>query len=129
MYSGEILDLLDLMADSVKKVRERFRRIDKPEDLVSTPDGITLLDAITMRLQVIGESVKRISKIDPDFFDEYPEIEWDKIARFRDLVSHHYEHIDYEIVYDICRHHITRLEKVLQKIISSARAKGQIAPK
>jgi len=70
-----------------------------------------------MRLQVIGESVKKIQKTDLAFLNRYAEIEWDKIARFRDLVSHHYEHVDHEIVYDICRNHIPRLKDVTEKMI------------
>ena len=70
-----------------------------------------------MRLQVIGESVKRIQKKDLSLLNGYVEIEWDKIARFRDLVSHHYEHVDHEIVYDICQNHIPRLKNVIEKMI------------
>jgi uncharacterized protein with HEPN domain len=39
-------------------VQERFAAVGAPDDFVRTPEGVTLLDAITMRLQVIGESVK-----------------------------------------------------------------------
>lgn len=46
----------------------------------------------------------------------HKEIEWDKIAKFRDLVSHHYEHVDHEIVYDICNAHIPRLKEIVQKL-------------
>jgi uncharacterized protein with HEPN domain len=70
-----------------------------------------------MRLQVIGESVKRIQKKDISFLNQYAEIGWDKIARFRDLVSHHYEHVDHEIVYDICQNHIPRLRHVTEKMV------------
>lgn len=41
--------------------------------------------------------------------EEIADIEWNKIARFRDLVSHHYEQVDYEIVYDICKNHLPKL--------------------
>ena len=91
--------------------------IAQSEDFVSTSDGVTFLDAISMRLQVIGESVKRIQKKDLSLLNRYAEIEWDKIARFRDLVSHHYEHVDHEIVYDICQNHIPRLRGVIEKMI------------
>ena len=69
-----------------------------------------------MRLQVIGESVKQIQKADPSFFEHHKEIEWDKVAKFRDLVSHHYEHVDHEIVYDICNVHIPKLKNVVQNL-------------
>ena len=116
MSEDEIIDSLDLMAESIHLVQERFSRIHVPDDFALTPEGVTLLDAISMRLQVIGESVKQIQKTKPSFLQRYAEIEWDKIARFRDLVSHHYEHVDYEVVYDICNVHIPKLDEVIQRM-------------
>ena len=117
MSEEEIADILDLLLESIILVRERFSKITESEDFVSTWEGVTFLDAISMRLQVIGESVKRIQKKDLSLLNGYVEIEWDKIARFRDLVSHHYEHVDHEIVYDICQNHIPRLKNVIEKMI------------
>ena len=116
MSNEETLDSLDLMAESIDLVRERFSRIRVPDDFVLTSEGVTLLDAISMRLQVIGESVKQILKTNPSFLQHYSEIEWEQIARFRDLVSHHYERVDHEIVYDICNAHIPRLGEIVQKM-------------
>jgi len=114
MLKDEIIDILDLMIESIHLVQERFSEIHRPDDFVLSPKGITLLDAISMRLQVLGESVKRIEKMDSSFLKQYDKIEWDKIAKFRDLVSHHYEQVDHEIVFDICNTHIPVLnEEVL----------------
>ena len=117
MSEDEILEVLDFMLESISLVQVRFTDIGEAEDFVSTSDGVTLLDAISMRLQVIGESVKRIQKKDLPLLNRYAEIEWDKIARFRDLVSYHYDHVDHEIVYDICQNHIPRLRDVIEKMI------------
>ncbi len=73
-----------------------------------------MLDAISMRLQVIGESVKQIQKLNPLFPEQCSEIEWDKIAKFRDLVSHHYEHVDHEVVFDICKVHVPKPAEVIK---------------
>ncbi len=72
-----------------------------------------------MRLQVVGELLKKIDKIDSTLFKKYSEIEWEKIMRLRDIISHHYEMIDHEIIYDICRNHIPRLKVTVQKIIDA----------
>lgn len=116
MSKDEIIDSLDFIGRSIHLIRERFSIIKRPDDFVITPEGITLLDAIVMRLQVIGESVKQIQKTKPSFLENYSEIEWDKISRFRDLVSHHYENVDYEIVYDICKTHIPKLSEAIAEI-------------
>lgn len=88
MPEEDIIDSPDLITESAHLVQRRFLRIRVPDDFVRSPEGITLLDAITMRLQVIGESVKKIQKSGPSFLLSYSEIEWEKISRFRDLVSH-----------------------------------------
>ena len=108
MSEDEIVDILDLLLESITLVQERFSKIAESENFVSMSERVTFLDAISMRLQVIGESVKRVQKKDSPLLNSYTEIEWDQIARFRDLVSHHYEHVDHEIVYDICQNHIPR---------------------
>jgi len=118
MHEDEILDHLDLMLESIELIEKRFSGLRLPEDFVDSLDGVTLLDAVSMRLQVIGESVRKLQRLDPSFLNHYSDIEWDKLARFRDLVSHHYTHIDHEIVYDICKVHIPRLKGTLQKMRS-----------
>jgi uncharacterized protein with HEPN domain len=88
MHEVEIADCLCLMLESIKLIESRFQQIGSPGEFVQSSDGVTLLDAISMRLQVIGESVRKIQKMDSLFLAPYSDVEWNKIARFRDLVSH-----------------------------------------
>lgn len=118
MHEDEIVDILHLMLESTELIEKRFSRIRVPEDFVLSADGVTILDAVSMRLQVIGESVRKIQKVNPSYLNRYSIIEWDKLARFRDLVSHHYTHIDHEIIFDICRVHIPNLKDTLKKMRS-----------
>jgi uncharacterized protein with HEPN domain len=99
-------------------VESRFSKINSADDLVSSAEGVLILDAIAMRLQVVGELLKKISRMNKSLLENYPEIEWDKIMRLRDIVSHHYEKVDHEIIFDICAHHIPRLRSTIQKIIA-----------
>jgi len=48
--------------------------------------------------------------------NRYAEIEWDKIVRFRDLISHHNVQVDHDIIFDICVNHIPRLREVIKKM-------------
>jgi len=118
MHEEEIAEYLDLMLDSIALIEIRFLNIGLPDEFVQSSDGITLLDAISMRLHVVGESVRKIQKVEPSFLEHYPEVNWNKIARFRDFVSHHYSQIDHEIVFDICKVHIPELKAALMKIRS-----------
>ena len=123
MYE-EITDYLDLMLESIELIESRFSKIGVADEFVQSSNGITYLDAISMRLQVVGESVRKIQKIKPSLLKRYSEIEWDKIARFRDFVSHHYSQVDHEIVFDICKVHIPQLKAALNKIRSDLPAPG-----
>ena len=122
MLEEEIVDYLDLMLDSISLIESRFTDIRASTEFVQSMNGMTLLDAISMRLQVIGESDRKIQKLAPSIFEQYSEIDWDKIARFRDFVSHHYEQIDHEIVYDICKEHIPMLKGTIRKMRSDLTA-------
>jgi uncharacterized protein with HEPN domain len=128
MHEEEIADCLALMLDSIKLIESRFQKVGSPGEFVQSSEGITLLDAIAMRLQVIGESVRKIQKMDSSFLDPYSDVEWNKIARFRDLVSHHYDQVDHEIVYDICKVHIPTLKLTLQKVPSDISAPEKNKP-
>jgi uncharacterized protein with HEPN domain len=122
MHEDEIVDILHLMLESTELIEKRFSRIRVLEDFVLSADGVTILDAVSMRPQVIGESVRKIQKVSPSYLNRCSNIEWDKLARFRDLVSHHYTHIDHEIVFDICRVHIPNLKDTLKKMRSDLSA-------
>ncbi len=74
------------------------------------------LDSICMRLQFIGELLKKINKINPKIWEKYPQIEWPNIMKLRDIISHHYQHVDHEIIYDICQSNLPDLKKVVQQM-------------
>ena len=103
--------------ESITLIEKRFTAIEKADDFVSLDDGIDRLDAIAMRLQVIGEELKRVDKINNNFLKKYPQIEWKKIKGIRDIISHHYVDINVEIIYDICVEKIEPLKSCIDKIL------------
>jgi uncharacterized protein with HEPN domain len=105
------------LLDSINLILERVQEIKQPENFVNSPHGVMILDSISMRLQNIGETVKNINKNFPGFLDKYPEIDWNKIIKFRDFISHHYESMDHEIVHNICTNNIPDLKKATEKIL------------
>lgn len=110
MPDSTVADSLHHILHSLDLIEERFSAITVPEDFVRSAEGILLLDAISMRLQTVCEHVKRIeTKVPGAFqtvhFDPLP------IIRFRDFISHHYDEADYEIIFDICTHHLHSLRK------------------
>jgi len=94
-------------------VKNVFSSIQSPQDFINSKQGIILLDSIVTRLQAIGENIKSLLRKENQLEKKYPEIEWDKIVRFRDFISHHYEMLDYEIVFEICLKYLPKLKSVI----------------
>ena len=110
---------LEIILDHILVCEKRFEEIQQPNDFIATEQGNILLDAIVTRLQAIGENVKRITKGKTDLVIKYPEVEWSKIIKFRDFISHHYEMLDYEVIFDICKIDLHILKVALQIEIRS----------
>jgi len=117
MLNSIVRDNLQTILESIILIEERFSKIDAADKFVTTPEGVLLLDAVSMRLQVIGELIKKIHKIEASLLEAYPEINWSEIIKLREIISHHYEMVDHEIIFDICKNHIPRLKSTIQKII------------
>ena len=79
-----------------------------------------LRDAVCMRLMSLAECVKEYLKENPELPDEYPHIPWDNIVRFRDKIAHHYEGIDYDLVWGILESDITPLYKVISEFANKS---------
>jgi len=70
--------------------------------------------ACVRSLEVIGEAVKNLSE---DFKIKEPDLEWRKIAGFRDKLIHYYFGVDWDIVWDVIRNKIPPLEKEIKQLI------------
>jgi uncharacterized protein with HEPN domain len=117
MSGNFTIDNFENILEAISLIEERFSEISKAEDFVSSSRGVVILDSIAMRLQVIGETVKKIEKSDRALLEIFPDVEWDMIIRLRDIISHHYAVIDHEIIHDICKRHIPVLKTTVLKII------------
>jgi uncharacterized protein with HEPN domain len=63
-------------------------------------------DAVLMNLMMIGEAVKNIPE---DVREQFPSIEWKKIAGLRDMIVHVYFAINLEIIWGIVQNHVPAL--------------------
>jgi len=116
MPDERVIESLQGIIESINLIQTRFSKISEPGDFVMSPDGILFLDSISMRLQIIGELLKKIDQFNPGILESHPDIEWSKRMRMRDLISHHYNQVDHEIIYDICKNHIPKLKNAIDAI-------------
>lgn len=97
------------------------------EKVVSKMDGKTLADwakdenlrdAVCMRLMALAECIKEYLKERPALPKAYPHVPWGDIVRFRDKIAHHYEGIDYDLVWTILETDIPPLYKVIEALLA-----------
>lgn len=70
--------------------------------------------AMTMAILRIGELVKNLSQ---EFRIENLQVEWKKIAGFRDIIAHKYDIVDMESVYDTIKYNFPELKTEIEKIL------------
>lgn len=70
--------------------------------------------AILYEFIVIGEATKRLSA---DFRAEHLEIPWKDMAGMRDILAHHYDEIDVELLQKTIQESIPDLLRKLEKIL------------
>ena len=63
-----------------------------------------------------GEYVKRVSK---ELKGSHPEIDWQRMKDFRNLVAHHYLGVDAEELWQIIKNDLPALENAIKKILPS----------
>lgn len=114
----EVVNRLEQIIESIDVILERNKDITSIEDYLSTPWGMTLLDANLMRIQFIGETASAIDKkTDKSLLVNYPEIPWRQIFGMRNYISHQYADIDPDMVLVVIRKHLNPLKTTVQQII------------
>lgn len=67
-------------------------------DLLKFKQSYITVDAVVRNFEIIGEAAKNV----PDSFkDKHGEIPWKKMYGLRNLISHEYFGIDYEMIWEI----------------------------
>lgn len=105
-----------LLLDDMLQSAQKIKRYTKDLDYDSFVMDDKTIDAVVRNFEIIGEAANRI---DPDFTDSNPEIEWKRIRGFRNRIVHDYFGIDYEIVWNIIESYLDELIDWLVTIIDN----------
>jgi uncharacterized protein with HEPN domain len=97
-------------------ILECIRRIE--EDTAAGKNSFlqshTLQDAVLRNLQTLAESTQRLSD---SVKMRYPQIEWHRIAAFRNILVHDYLGIDIERVWEITQRDVPELKRTVTEIL------------
>jgi uncharacterized protein with HEPN domain len=110
MSSRDTILLLDDMLQSASKIKMYTEGLDFS---LFMSDEKTK-DAVIRNFEIIGEAANRI---DEDFRQRNPEIEWNRIRGFRNRIVHEYFGIDYSIVWQIIDEYLDDLIEWLRTLL------------
>jgi uncharacterized protein with HEPN domain len=103
--------LLDML-ESAEKIKKYTAELNYDSFILND----LVQDAVARNFEIIGEAANRI---DPDFKNQNPHIEWLRITGFRNRIIHEYFGIDYEIMWTIIEENIHELITELNTMIDS----------
>lgn len=117
-------DYLDLMRGHCDAVRRKMRG----KTLADWGGDENLRDAVCLRLMALAENVKEYLKVRPELGADYPAIPWRDIVKFRERIAHHYEGIDYDVVWEIVEADIPVLSAVIDRLAGNREASSGAGP-
>jgi uncharacterized protein with HEPN domain len=98
------------MLNSIKSIEEYIGENDYRNFKMNR----MIVDAVVRNFEIIVEAAKNIPL---EVQDKYPEIPWKKMYSLRNLISHEYFGIDYEMIWEIALNNLPKNKNDLEKII------------
>ena len=112
----EDLIFLEHILEAIEKINKYLEKLDYKKFM----ENDVIQDAISRRLEIIGEATKLLSK---DLRNKFSEIPWKDIAGMRDKLIHGYFIVDLDEVWSTSMRDIPKLRKNIKKIISQIKIK------
>ncbi|MCH7802409.1 MAG: DUF86 domain-containing protein [Chloroflexi bacterium] len=102
VYLRHILDFIGRIEENTDVGRDQFMA------------SHTLQDAVLRNLQTMAESTQRLSE---SVKTQYPDVEWRRIAAFRNVLVHNYLGVDMDRIWDVVEHDVAELKTAVVSIL------------
>lgn len=107
--------ILEQIECAILRLQERTENIKDANDFLMSPGGMEKLDAACMLLIAIGESLKNLDKVTAKkLLITYPSIPWSDVIGIRDVIAHHYFHIDADAIFQVVRYELEPLMEAVR---------------
>lgn len=100
---------INVILESIEKIENSAAKLNKEDFL----EDLEIQDATLMRLQVIGENIK---KIPSELKKRAKEIKWKKFEKLRNIISHKYDAVDYNLIWSFIENNLEELKNAILKI-------------
>ena len=86
---NRIIDRCEQVVESIDLILHWSEAINTPEEFLLSPDSVLVFDGCVMRLQIIGESIKKIDdQTNGELLLSFPDVPCRKIIGLRNIISH-----------------------------------------
>jgi uncharacterized protein with HEPN domain len=110
---------LKQMAEACNLILEWNKEVNSTNDYLVSPNGVQKMAASCMLMESIGEGVKKLDRLIPNFLvDNAPNVPWNSVMGLRNHIAHGYFNLDAEIIYDVAINEIPLLRDVFLDLIS-----------
>ncbi len=119
MYNKElVLEHLHNIEKTLDLIIEWTADVHSVDDFAKSPNGMLLLDSMTIKLMAIGEEIKNIDRrTRGELLARYPQVDWKGATGIRDVIAHGYFNIDADIVLATVKNKVPSLLTTIRQII------------
>jgi uncharacterized protein with HEPN domain len=110
--------LLELALLALRKVPKFLAQRSLPEYLSDE----LCQSAIERQLEIAGDALGELRKLDPTLFERIPE--GNLVVAFRNVLAHGYATLDHRRVYDIATARAAELQRVLEQLLTEIPEEG-----
>jgi uncharacterized protein with HEPN domain len=105
-----------LYLDDILLACQKIRRYTAGMSFADFKGDERTYDAVIRNLEIIGEAARNV---EPEFQQQYPEVEWRSITAFRNILAQGYFSVKDEIVWDIVQNKVPQLEELIWNLLDS----------
>jgi uncharacterized protein with HEPN domain len=113
-------DYLEHILEALQRIKRYNADKSKAEFMAST----LLQDGVLRNLAIIGEAAHRLLADAPEFVALHPEIPFSKIYATRNRITHAYEEVDMDIVWNLALYDVPDLQPKIAAALNEFKDKG-----
>jgi len=113
-------DYLEHILEALERIQRYTAGKSEAEFMAST----LLQDGVLRNLGIVGEAAHRLLTEAPDFVDAHPEIPFAKIYATRNRVTHAYDEVDVEIIWNLVVYDVPDLRPRIAAALNRLRSEA-----
>ncbi|MCW5220187.1 HepT-like ribonuclease domain-containing protein [Verminephrobacter aporrectodeae] len=114
----KVLRTLDYIGHILKAI-ERIDRYTADMDEVGFLNSDLVQDAVIRNIEILGEASNNIQRVAPEFAARHDDIPWKVMYTMRNRVSHGYDKVDLEIIWNMLQSDLPGLHAQVTEVQAS----------